>query len=58
MLMELKSWLQISPEDLKNQVILKKKDDVFYLVLNTKANAFTKEFVRAIHKEIDKVEAN
>ena len=58
MLQELKSWLQISPEDLKNQVILKKKDDVFYLVLNTKANAFTKEFVRAIHKEIDKVEAN
>lgn len=44
--------------DLKLPVFLKQKGEVFYLLLNTKANAFTKTFVRQIHAELDKVEAN
>jgi enoyl-CoA hydratase/carnithine racemase len=58
MIEQLKSYLQVTAEDLKRPVILKQKNDVFYLLLNTKANAYTKEFVRAIQAEIDKVEAN
>lgn len=58
MIENLKAFLQITPEELKKSVILKQKGDVFYLLLNTKANAATKDFVRAINVEIDKVEAN
>lgn len=29
---------------------------MFYLLLNTKANSFTKDFARAIHAQIDKIE--
>lgn len=58
MIEQLKAFLQVTPEDLKKPVILKQKGDVFYLLLNTKANAFTKEFVRAIQASIDQVEAN
>lgn len=31
-------FLKVTPEDLKKDVFLKKKDTVFYLVLNRKAN--------------------
>lgn len=58
MIENLKAFLQVTPEELKKPVILKQKGDVFYLLLNTKANAATKDFVRAINVEIDKVEAN
>ncbi len=36
----------------------KQKGEVFYLLLNTKANAFNKPFIRQIHAQIDKIEAN
>lgn len=58
MIENFKAFLQVTPEELKKPVILKQKGDVFYLLLNTKANAMTKDFVRAINAEIDKVEAN
>lgn len=58
MIENLKAFLGVTQEDLKLSVILKQKNDVFYLLLNTKANAFTKDFVRAIHAQVDKVEAN
>jgi len=53
MIEHIKSFLSLTPEELKTPVILKKKQDVFYLLLNTKANAFTKDFVRDIQTKID-----
>jgi Delta3-Delta2-enoyl-CoA isomerase len=50
--------LGVTPEDLKQPTILKRKGNVFYLLLNTKANAFSRPFIRDIHQQLDKVEAN
>lgn len=36
---------------------MKQKGNVFYLLLNTKANTFTRPFIRNIHKQLDKVES-
>lgn len=58
MIQQLKTYLQVTKEELKQNTILKRKGDVFYLLLNTKANAFTQAFVREIHAQLDKVEAN
>jgi enoyl-CoA hydratase/carnithine racemase len=58
MIESLKKFLNITPEDLKKPVFTKSKGDVFYLILNTKANTFTKPFVRQIHAELDIIEAN
>lgn len=55
MIEQLKKTLQVTPEELKQTTILKQKGDVFYLLLNTKANAFTASFVRDIHAQLDKV---
>ena len=41
MIESLKKFLNITPEDLKKPVFTKSKGDVFYLILNTKANTFT-----------------
>jgi enoyl-CoA hydratase/carnithine racemase len=51
-------FLGITKEDLKLDVFTKQKDSVFYMVMNTKANTFNQNFVRKIHDELDKVEAN
>lgn len=58
MIEKLKSFLEVTPEELKQPTILKQKGDVFYLLLNTKANTFSKPFVRDIQQQIDKVEAH
>lgn len=57
MIESLKTFLALTPEELAQPVILKQKQDVFYLLLNTKANAFSKDFVRAIQAKINEVEA-
>jgi enoyl-CoA hydratase/carnithine racemase len=49
MIEQIKAEFKLSEDELKRPVILKQKGDVFYLLLNTKANSFTKDFVRAIH---------
>lgn len=58
MIDQLKNFLEVTPEELKQPTILKQKGDVFYLLLNTKANSFSKPFVRNINEQLDKVEAH
>lgn len=55
MIESLKSFLAVTPEELKQPTILKKKGDVWYLLLNTKANAFNRSFVREVHAQLDLV---
>ena len=55
MIDQLKTFLEVTPEELKQPTILKQKGDVFYLLLNTKANSFSKPFVRNIHEQLNKV---
>ena len=52
---EIKAFLNLSEQELKQPLILKKKGNVFFLLLNTKANTFTKKFVREIHVLLDEV---
>ena len=47
--------LNITSQELKQPTILKQKDNVFYLLLNTKANTFTRPFIRSIHRQLDTV---
>lgn len=59
MLQDLRKHIEITDEDLKKQVILKKKDDIFFLILNRpKVNSFNHEFVRAIQVALDEVESS
>lgn len=58
MLEEVRKLVEVSEEDLKKQVILKRKDDLFYLLLNKKANTFSHQFVRDINKALDEIEAS
>ena len=58
MIEEFKQMLGVTPDELKQLTILKQKGNVFYLLLNTKANTFTRPFIRDIHRQLDKVEAN
>ena len=58
MLDEVRKYVEVGEEDLKNQVILKKKDSVFFLLLNKKANSFDKTFIRQINQALDEVEQN
>lgn len=53
MLEQVRDFLQLTETELKEEAILKRKDSVFYLVLNRKGNAFNKEFVRAINRQLD-----
>jgi hypothetical protein len=53
MLEQVKTFLELSDADLKDEVILKRKGAVFYLVLNRKGNAFNKEFLRGINRKLD-----
>jgi hypothetical protein len=55
MLEHVKSFLELSDADLKEEVILKRKGVVFYLVLNRKGNVFNKAFVRNINRKLDTV---
>lgn len=57
MLQEVRKYIEITDEDLKKQVILKKKDDLFFLLLNKpKANTFSHDFVRDIQVALEEVE--
>ena len=56
MIENLKAFLSLTKEDLAEPVILKLKDNTFYLLLNTKVNSFSKTFMRSIHKKLDVVE--
>jgi Delta3-Delta2-enoyl-CoA isomerase len=58
MIEQAKQLLGVTQDDLTRPVILKQRGEVFYMLLNTKANTFTKDFVRAIHAALDQVEAN
>jgi Delta3-Delta2-enoyl-CoA isomerase len=58
MIENIKQTLQLTPEELKQPTILKQKDSVFYLLLNTKANTFSASFTRSIHKQLDIIETN
>jgi Delta3-Delta2-enoyl-CoA isomerase len=58
MIAQLKQVLGVTAEELKQPTILKSRGDVFYLLLNTKANAFSRPFVRDIHRQLDLVEAH
>jgi len=55
MIDQIKQALEVTPEELKQPTILKQKEDVFYLLLNTKANVFSRPFIRNIHAQLDKV---
>ena len=46
MLEEVRKFVDVTDEDLKNQVILKQKEGIFFLLLNKKANTFDKKFMR------------
>lgn len=48
MIESVKQFLNITSEDLKKPFFSKQKDSVFYLLLNTKANTFTKTSLRLI----------
>jgi hypothetical protein len=45
----LKEFLAITEDDLKNEVFLKQKDQVFFLCLNKKGNTFNPGLCRKIH---------
>ncbi len=54
MLEEVRKYVQVTEEDLKKHVILKKKDDIYFLLLNRpKANTFTHDFVREIQVALE-----
>ena len=53
--------LKLTEEQLKEDVILArhpKHEEIFFLLLNKKANTFTPSFSRAIHSKLDIVEMN
>ena len=56
MISEVRKLVELSEQDLKEEVILKNKDGVFFLLLNRKANSFNPAFMRQIHEALDKVE--
>ena len=49
----IKQQLELTADELKQPTILKQKDSVFYLLLNTKANTFSSAFTRSIHRQLD-----
>lgn len=56
MLEDLRKYIEITEQDLKKQVILKKKDDLYFMILNRpKANTFSHEFVRNIQVALEEV---
>jgi len=58
MIDSLTKFLVLTAQELQNPLILKQKDHVFYLLLNSKANTFTQPFTRSIHHLLDQVEAH
>lgn len=56
MLAEITKYLPLTEEELKQEVILKKKDNIYFLLLNKKANTFEHSFIRTISKYLDEVE--
>lgn len=53
---EIMAHIKLSPEELKKQVILKRQDDIFYLLLNKKMNLFSHDFIRNIEDALTEVE--
>jgi enoyl-CoA hydratase/carnithine racemase len=56
MLEQIRDFLGFTAEELKEEVLLKRKDSVFYLVLNRKGNAFNADFLKGINAKLDIVE--
>ena len=56
MLSDVRRLVGLSESELKEEVILKSKDGIFFLLLNRKANSFNPQFMRRIHEALDKVE--
>ena len=46
MIEKLKSFLGVTEEDEREKIILKLKDNTYYLLFNTKANVFTSQWMR------------
>lgn len=46
----------LTAEDLKQHVILKRKEDIFYLILNKPNNTFSFDFIRKINDKLDEIE--
>jgi enoyl-CoA hydratase/carnithine racemase len=57
----MEAQLKLTAEDLKEDVILKKSDQLsglFFLVLNKKTNNFNFDFLRKINEKLEIVESN
>ncbi len=54
MLEEVAKLVRGGPEQQEEEVILKKRGDVFIMILNNrKANTFTHQFIRSINAKLD-----
>ena len=56
MLEEVRKYVEVTEEDLKNEVILKRKENIYFLLLNKKANTFNHAFMRTLSDRLDEVE--
>lgn len=54
----IEKFLEVTAEEKKQLTILKKRENVFYLLLNNKLNTFNRTFLREINSRLDEVEAN